>query len=200
MNWLRANCSSNQQYISIRHSENKAQFEHFKRMGAKKSKKRNRADVKNVCFKPNDPRDEKIRLLQQQVEQLKSQRNKGDCSASEGSNEKNHADSAWPAHNTSAAGIEHLYALLEEEKYNELLSIASNISDEHPHIGEIAYVIGLAHTRLNNPEQALIAYQIAQSSDFLTPFVLHNAAEACRLIRNGKEAIRLYKEALGRGF
>ena len=164
-------------------------------MGAKKSEKKLSSTKRRTSFKPHDPKDDQIRLLEQQVKQLRSQLAKGDCS-SPNQLESEHSNSLWPSHNASEAGLGHLYSLLEEGEYNELLAVASKIDDNHAHIGEVAYVVGLAHTRLQNPKQALIAYQVAQNSNFLTPYVLHNAAEACRLIQNLEEAIRLYKEAL----
>ena len=164
-------------------------------MGAKKSKKKFRTATKKTIFNSNDPKDDQILSLQQQVEQLKSQLLQTGFSSNEDLVAAN-SNCIWPSHNTSEAGLGPLYALFEEGKYNELLTLAAKYNDNHPHIGEIAYIVGLSHTRLNNPEQALIAYQIAQDSNFLTPYVLHNAAEACRLIQNLEEAVRLYKEAL----
>ena len=79
-------------------------------MGAKKSEKKSRSIKRTTSFKPLDPKDDQIRLLQQQVEKLKFQLAKGDC-LSPDQLESEHSNALWPSHNTSEAGLEHLYSL-----------------------------------------------------------------------------------------
>ena len=102
----------------------------------------------------------------------------------------------YPAHNCSEAGLQDLYALFEAGEYQLVLSSAAKMGDDHPHLGEIAYIIGLTHTRLGDPQQALVAYTIAQKSKFDTPYVQHNIAEAFRLLQHPKEAVLHYQKAI----
>ena len=102
----------------------------------------------------------------------------------------------YPAHNCPEAGLEELYALFEAEEYQQVLSAAAKMGEDHPHLGEVAYVIGLTHTRLGDPKQALVAYTIAQKSKFDTPYVQHNIAEAFRLLQHPKEAVQHYQKAI----
>ena len=92
--------------------------------------------------------------------------------------------------------MQDLYALFEAGEYQLVLSSAAKMGDDHPHLGEIAYIIGLTHTRLGDPQQALVAYTIAQKSKFDTPYVQHNIAEAFRLLQHPKEAVLHYQKAI----
>ena len=102
----------------------------------------------------------------------------------------------WPAHNSPEAGLAHLYDAISQNRSQEVLDQASSLQEGHPHAGEIAYLRGLAHAQLGQHEQALRAYEQAQRTGFLTPYVLFNGANSCRTLGNTREAIRLHQEAL----
>jgi protein O-GlcNAc transferase len=103
--------------------------------------------------------------------------------------------SQWPAHNTPEAGLAHFYEALSAQRFQEVLDQASGLQD-HPHAGEVAYLEGLARSALGQQELALRCLEAAQARGFLTPYVLFNAANACRALGNAAEGIRLYREAL----
>ena len=102
---------------------------------------------------------------------------------------------SWPEHNTPDAGLSHLYEALSQNRFEEVLQQASALQG-HPHVGEVAYIEGLAHAALGGHEKALRCFEAAQSADFLTPFVLFNGGNACRALGNIEEGLRLYREAL----
>ena len=102
---------------------------------------------------------------------------------------------SWPEHNTPDAGLSHLYEALSQNRFAEVLEQASALQG-HPHVGEVAYIEGLAHAALGGHEKALRCFEAAQSADFLTPFVLFNGGNACRALGNIEEGLRLYCEAL----
>ena len=102
----------------------------------------------------------------------------------------------WPPHNSPEAGLSHLYDALSQQRFQELLDEVSGLQNI-PHAGEVAYLEGLARSALDQQELALRCFEAAQARDFLTPYVLFNAANACRALGNASEGIRLYREALG---
>jgi predicted O-linked N-acetylglucosamine transferase (SPINDLY family) len=101
----------------------------------------------------------------------------------------------WPPHNSPASGLAHLYDALSQQRFQEVLDQASGLQ-HHPHAGEVAYLEGLARNGLEQHELALRCFEAAQARGFLTPYVLFNAANACRALGNAAEGIRLYREAL----
>ena len=101
----------------------------------------------------------------------------------------------WPPHNSPEAGLAHLYDALSQQRFQEVLDQASDLQG-HAHAGEVAYLTGLAHSSLEQQELALRCFEAAQARGFLTPYVLFNAANACRALGNAAEGIRLYREAL----
>ena len=101
----------------------------------------------------------------------------------------------WPPHNSSEAGLAHLYEAISQNRSQEVLDQTATLHG-HPHAGEVAYLAGLAHCQLGKFDQALRSYEQSQRQGFLTPYVLFNAGNACRSLGNTSEAIRLYREAL----
>ena len=101
----------------------------------------------------------------------------------------------WPPHNNPEAGLAHLYDALSEQRFQEVLDQAVGLQG-HSDAGEVAYLEGLARSALGQQEQALRCFEQAQARGFLTPYVLFNAANACRALGNVAEGIRLYREAL----
>lgn len=101
----------------------------------------------------------------------------------------------WPPHNSPEAGLAHLYDALSQQRFQEVLDQAPGLQG-HPHAGEVAYLEGLARSALGQQEQALRCFEAAQARGFLTPYVLFNAANACRALGNAAEGIRLYRDAL----
>jgi predicted O-linked N-acetylglucosamine transferase (SPINDLY family) len=101
----------------------------------------------------------------------------------------------WPPHNCPEAGLAHLYDALSQQRFKEVLDQASGLQ-HHSHAGEVAYLEGLARSALQQQELALCCFEAAQARGFLTPYVLFNAANACRALGNAAEGIRLYREAL----
>jgi len=102
---------------------------------------------------------------------------------------------AWPDHNTPEAGLSHLYDALGQQCFQEVLDQIQGLQG-HPHSGEVAYLKGLAHGALGRHALALRSFEAAQSSGFLTPYVLFNGGNACRALGNTDEGLRLYREAL----
>ena len=105
------------------------------------------------------------------------------------------AQGQWPPHNDPGAGLGALYEALAQERPQEVLDQCAGLQ-EHPHAGELAYLEGLAHAALGRHLLALRSFEAAQARGFLTPYVLFNAANACRALENTAEALRLFREAL----
>jgi predicted O-linked N-acetylglucosamine transferase (SPINDLY family) len=105
------------------------------------------------------------------------------------------SSTSWPTHNSPEAGLGPFYELLQSGHSQELLDQLDRLTN-HPHQGEIHYLVGLAHAGLGQPEQALRFYESAQERGFLTPYVLFNGANACRALGDLQEALRLFREAL----
>ena len=101
----------------------------------------------------------------------------------------------WPLHNTPEAGLGHLYDALAQQRFQEVLDQASGLK-WHPHAGEVAYLEGLARMALGQHQASLRCFEAAQSSGFLTPYVLFNGGNACRALGNTGEGLRLYRDAL----
>ena len=105
------------------------------------------------------------------------------------------APSSWPEHNTSEAGLAHLYEALLQQRFQEVVDQAAALQG-HRHGGEVAYLEGLGHAGLGRHQLALRSFEAAQAAGFLTPFVLFNGGNACRALGNTEEGLRLYREAL----
>ena len=101
----------------------------------------------------------------------------------------------WPPHNLPEAGLAHLYDAISQQRCQEVIDQVAALPG-HPHAGELAYLAGLAHQLLGDPEQALRCFETAQRAGFLTPYVLFNGGNSCRSLGNPAEGLRLYRDAL----
>jgi predicted O-linked N-acetylglucosamine transferase (SPINDLY family) len=101
----------------------------------------------------------------------------------------------WPDHNTPESGLAATYIAIGEGRPQEVLDQVAALSG-HPNLGELAYLKGLAHAALDQHEQALRSFEDAQSSGFLTPYVLFNGGNSCRALGHLEDGLRLYREAL----
>lgn len=141
-------------------------------------------------------RHRQIEGLQQQVQLLQQQ-----LQAAERALEQpplprcSEANTEWPSHNSPEAGLGRFYDLLQLRNFQDVFVQLDGVTN-HPHQGELDYLLGLAHAGLGQPQQALRHYEAAQQHGFLTPYVLFNGANACRALGEVADALRLFREAL----